>query len=194
MGQRLRKFVARAPRYVLRTGDSQFLRFAPEDGPDHVYTTRFVNVSETGIAFLVDRDLAPHLGDVIKLEFTVPGNGQIAWFARVVRMEEFESGGWKPRHRRSDEILVGVHFLDLPEGHRRDIRKGLEDQFLKALKQHRRDNVKSFMQFVMGHYGKWLFYAICALATFGLLYYLAQPSANYDSERGAPWGERFKNF
>lgn len=192
MTQRLRKFIARAPRYVLRADDLQFLRFAPEENADNIYSTRFINVSETGLAFLVERDLVPNLGDVIKIEFPVPNSDTIAWFARVIRMEEYERGGWRPRHRRSDEILVGVRFLDLPEGHRKHIRKGLEEKFLEALKQNRKESLKSFLSYIFNTYSKLIFYAVCALATFALLYYLAQPSDNYDAKRGAPWGERFK--
>lgn len=194
MAERLRKFIPRAPRYVLRPSDEKFLRYAHHDERNRSFTTQIINLSETGIAFLVERESAPALGDVIKIEFPIPGGEQVAWFARVVRMEEFapEEWGLNPRRLSGDEVMVGIHFLDMPEGHRQSIRKGLEAKFLELLRAQRQESLRAFWRFFLSHYGKVLVYLICAIATFSILYYLSLPSGNYDAKRGAPWGERFK--
>ena len=91
MGQILRKFVSRAPRYVLRPTDNQIFRYALNDQRMRPHSTRFLNLSETGVAFLVDQGVVPRIGETIKVEFPLPGGDQVAWWARVVRIEV-----WRP--------------------------------------------------------------------------------------------------
>jgi hypothetical protein len=169
------------------------LRFAHRDDRRNSYATRFINVSETGLAFLVDRDCAPHIGEFIKVEFPVPGTGQIAWFARVVRIEEYHPPRtWHKRlDKEDDEILVAVHFDDLPEGHRKAIRAGLNQKFTEVLKERQKDNFFQLMSFLTAHFWKTLLYVGLALATVAILYVFSRPNENYDPKRGAPWGQRF---
>ncbi len=183
MAEQLRKFVTRAPRYVLRPGDDQILRFAHQDEKNKSFTTRFLNISETGIAFLVDRSCLPLLGDQIKVEFPVPGGEQVAWFARVVRMEEVGT----------EDVMVGIHFSELPEGHKNLINQALSEKLLEILREQRKESLKSFLQYFIAHYGKVTLYIICSLLAFGLLYLLSLPTENYDPEKGGTlWGNRFK--
>lgn len=194
MADALRRFVPRAPRYTLQTGDNHNLRFAINGQNHKSFSTRFLNVSETGLAFLIDRDSAPHLGEMIKLEFPVPGGEQIAWFAKVVRLEDFGASQWWSENEPADsssDVVVGVQFHLMPEAHRANIRSHLQERFREVL-QHRQQKIWSHFMNFMNDYGwQGLMYILATLLTFGLLYFLTLPDSRYDSKRGSPWGHRF---
>jgi hypothetical protein len=197
MSQALRRFIHRAPRYVLRTGDNQMLRFAPQRGLNRTYSTQFVNVSESGIAFIVDPRSAPRLREVIKLEFTVPGGEQIAWFGRVVRLEEFHnSRWWSSKSDGSDdrEILVAIHFHDLPQGHLNAIRMHLQGKFRQVAHDWKMARMRRAKSFLKEHAWQLVIYFAATVVTAGILFLLSRPSPNYDAQKGAPWGQRFKFF
>ncbi len=194
MSNGLRNFIPRAPRYVLRPNDERFLRFAHHDDRSNSYATRFLNLSETGLAFVIDRDTAPQIGDIIKIEFPVPGDGQVAWFARVIRIEEYVAE--KSWHRRLDQslddyVVVGVRFHDLPVGHQNAIRAALNHKFNAILRERYRENFYQFSSFLAAHFWKSVVYLALAITTFLILYFFSLPSANYDQDHGAPWGQRF---
>lgn len=182
--------------YILRPTDNRFLRFAYKDDRRHTYNTRFLNISETGLAFVVDRDCVPQIGDFIKVEFPVPGHEQVAWFARVVRIEEYRPPrAWQKRlDKENDEVMVAVRFHDLPDGHRNTIRQGLNQKFNEVLKERQKDNLFQLMSYITANFWKACLYLGLALATFGILYVFSRPSLNYDKDRGSPWGQRYPEF
>ncbi len=191
----VRRFVSRAPRYILKPTDNHVMRYASDLGPQGVFKTKLVNLSETGAAFVVDRSMAPQIGEVIKLEIPIPGLDQIAWFAEVVRMESYSSNSWwSDPDPFSDEekMIVAVHFHELPKGHQTAIRKGLQEQFLRELQERRIRQQLYIHNWIKDNTFKFVGYFILSLASFGLLYYLSRPSDNYDASRDAPWGERYK--
>jgi PilZ domain len=172
------------------------LRFAANVSKNRSFSTQFVNVSETGLAFLISRESAPRIGEFIKVEFPVPGGEQIAWFAKVVRLEELHEPPWWSNKRpqiEAEEIIVGVQFHELPEGHRQAIREHLHDKFHQLLKERRQERFKKIEHFFSVYGWQILLYGASIILTFTILYFLAQPSANYDPVRGAPWGQRFKS-
>lgn len=194
MAERLRKFVPRAFRYVLRPQDRNVMRFSLEhtSGSTEIEKTFLINMSESGVAFLVSPETEVHMNERLKVEIPIPGGEQIAWWGRVVRIQEYEPRTWlfgKDPFREEKKILVGVRFDELPDGHSKAIRKGIEQSFMQAMRDQ--------------HYRNWLYYrnmakgltriamfALLALAAAGLIWYLSRPSANYDATRGAPWGDR----
>ncbi len=199
MGERLRKFMPRAPRYVLRPQDRSAMRFSLEHTghKGEIQKTLLVNLSETGVAFLIERGQEPHLGERIKVEIPIPGEDQIAWWGRVARIQEHEAGSrwmFSTSHNEIEEdmVLVGVRFEALPTPHSRAIRRGIEKSFMQAMRDQ--------------HYRTWLYYralfmqnvfkatalVLFAIAAFAFMYWISLPGENYDSKRGAPWGERFK--
>lgn len=195
MGQALRRFVPRAPRYVLRPNDNQMLRFAPNKVLNRSYSTRFLNVSESGLAFLIDKASAPGIGEFIKVEFPVPGGEQIAWFAKVVRLEEFVPEEWWSETRAKDhenDVVVGVQFHQLPDGHKHAIRVHLQDKFGQLVRERSHARRRLALYYASEYGWKILMYGIAALFAFSILYFLAQPGPNYDPKRGSPWGQRFK--
>ena len=88
--------------------------------------------------------------------------------------------------------MVALKFLDLPEGHRQAIKNSLNARFLEILRENRRLRLLAFSRWALSNIWQITFYLALTAATFGVLYWLSRPAPNYDAERGAPWGERFK--
>ncbi|MBX7232600.1 MAG: PilZ domain-containing protein [Bdellovibrionales bacterium] len=194
MNDALRKFISRAPRYSLRPDDNQILRYVRNSRLNRSFSTRFVNISETGLAFATERSSAPPMGEIIKIEFPIPGGESMAWFARVVRLEEKSLGPWWDKHHSQfhhAEIIVGVQFHELPDHQKLLIRTQLQKKFQQMLREQQLAKFISFKKFLANYGWKILFYLVCISLTVALLYYLSLPSANYDPKRGAPWGHRF---
>ncbi len=115
MTQSLAKYHARSPRYILNTHDDYLVRVA---GPQQIpweEDTEIKNVSLTGLAFTAPDDLCPVLGEVIKVQFVIPGAQQMACHAIVTRLEP----------DKSHTILVAVHFYKLEMAHRIVLAQGL---------------------------------------------------------------------
>ena len=157
MSQTLRKFVPRASRYVLRPGDSQVLYFTHENEHGRKHATRIVNISSTGIAFLVEKSDAPSIGEHIKIEFPIPGGEQAAWWAKVVRMEAYSDNPWwdsKDSHESHHQVLVGLMYIDLPEGHRKAIQKGLHHRYQELKKQYYLEWARDLKEVLLGNFWK----------------------------------------
>lgn len=197
MAERIRRFVPRAFRYVLRPQDKNAMRFSLNDphGPSAINQTLLVNLSESGVAFLVSPDTRVQMHERMKVEIPVPGGEQIAWWGTVVRLQEYEPRAWMfggDPFRDDPKILVAVRFDDLPEGHTRAIRKGLEQSFMQAMRDQQFRNWLYYRTLAQQYFWR-VFFSVAALAfTIAFLWYFTRPSANYDADKGAPWGERFK--
>src|SRR6185437_9123013 len=120
-----RKFVVREPRYTLQPTDNRYIRFAREDENGQTHTTIFIDISATGLAFVINSDQAPHLSDLIKVEVPLEDGQSVAWWARVVRVEEYTLRKWyvkKENFVGENPVLVAVQFQNLPAGHSTAIR------------------------------------------------------------------------
>lgn len=182
---------------MLQPSDNQLMRFSSDKSPGSIFKTKLVNLSETGAAFLVDHSLSPKIGDIVRVELPIPGHNQIAWMGRLVRMEAYSNQSWwsDPDPFADDEkLLVAIHFEELPSGHQKAIKAGLEKRFLEELRERRRRQQIYLSSWILTHAVKVVGYFLLSLACFGILYYLSRPSENYDAKRGAPWGQRFKVF
>lgn len=198
MGELLKRFRPRAPRYVLRPEDAQLLFFAHSGQPSgSKYPTKILNVSETGIAFLVYKSTAPQIGDLIKIEFPVPGAEQIAWWARVVRMEEYSSSPWwrdSDEAPSSTEILVGVNFEHLPLGHRKEIQEGLFKRYQSLIEEHRREKRKALIDFIKSQFWNFVLFALCTTAAVMALYWLSGLEPLFDIAKGSKYRELWENL
>lgn len=129
MPQGLARYHARSPRYILNTEDDSLIRVA---GPRQVpweEGTDIRNVSLTGLAFTAPNDLCPTLGEVIRVQFLVPGGQQMASHAIVTRLEEDREG----------VTLVAVHFYKMEMAHRIMLAQGLARRFRDRLQRRDRD-------------------------------------------------------
>lgn len=119
MTQSLTKYLLRSPRYTLKPTDNSLVRVVgPKQEPWEEYTD-IHNVSLTGLSFTVDPQLAPRLGEVIRLQFTVPGSQEMACYAIVTRLEQLTEA----------TILVGIHFYKLDISQRINLARGLTEKF-----------------------------------------------------------------
>lgn len=199
MSDSAKKFVPRAARYVLRPQDRNIMRFGLEENASgtHVRQTLLVNLSETGAAFITDSVRGIHLGERIMVEIPVPQGEQIAWWGTVVRLQQYEQSRWFKREDSffdQPKMLVAIRFDELPLGHSRAIRKGIEASFLQALRDQRHRTWLYYQMLAINYGLKFLAYIILTVLALGFIYYFSLPSSNYDGKRGAPWGERFKFF
>ncbi len=197
MGSRAVKFAPRAPRYTLRPQDNSYMRFAPNNDNGHSYTTRFIDMSLTGLAFIVDREHAPRLSDLIKVEIPIEKDVTIAWWARVVRVEEYAPHKWYLKARRMQEehqVLVALIFHELPPRHTRIIREVLDKKFAEMREIERHEKMESAAKFILERAFKVMLYLALVISAFCFLYYLTLPSPTYDANKGAPWGQRFPSL
>jgi hypothetical protein len=178
MSEVAKKFIARAPRYVIQESDERFLRFAHQQETERSYTTRLLNISTTGLAFIIDRDCAPSLGDIIKVEFPI-GSERFAWWARVARIEEFYRSAWTNEvdpEMFSEEVLIGIRFHNLPEGHTVQIQQEIERKFQELLRREQREKLVMGFEFVLRHFWSLIIYSLSIAATLTILAWLAQSS------------------
>ena len=116
------RYYQRSPRYVFRPGDNSLLRFAGMDTKGQTTHARVRDLSATGLSFVFDEinganrpDTlgAPFEGELLKVEFGVPGKKQIAWFAIVVRVETRSE--WHPEKGDISFTLIALRFRELPQ-------------------------------------------------------------------------------
>ena len=199
MAERLRKFINRSPRYVLRPQDRNVMRFSLEhtQGGGGVEETLLLNLSETGVAFLVDSGYEPRVGEKIKVEVPIPGGNQIAWWAKVVRTSEYNgSRRWfspeKDTFDVSNKVIVALRFDEMPEAHTSAIRQGLKQSFAKALDDQQFRDWLYNRQEQLVFAGKVFLFGLLFALVVGFVYWFSLPDETYDAKRGSPWGERFK--
>lgn len=96
----------RAHRYRLLATDGSSLRFQSQRW-GRVYSADILDVSETGLAFLVPRKWAPKPGKNISMEFSFRGGMRIACIARVVRVAEYRAA----KNGNTDEDLVRIGVM-----------------------------------------------------------------------------------
>ncbi len=120
MNQGLAKFHARSPRYILNTEDDCLIRIAGPHNMTWEEDTEIRNVSLTGMSFTAPDDLCPFLGEVIKVQFVVPGSQQMACHAIVTRLDP----------EKNNKIQVAVHFYKLEMAHRIVLAQGLNRKII----------------------------------------------------------------
>ncbi len=115
MSQSLAKFHGRSPRYVLNTQDDNLIRYAGSERWPWEEKTEIRNISLTGLSFIAPADLSPLIGEIIKIQFSVPAGKQMACYAIVIRIDE----------ENSHENLLAVHFYKLDRLQRINLLQGL---------------------------------------------------------------------
>lgn len=196
MDNPVRKFIPRAPRYVLRPNDKHMVRYSSEyDHRPVIQRTRLLNLSETGMAIEMDLSECPQVGERLKVELPVPAGEQIAWWARVVRTHIRRKQWWTTNAEMEPEkVVVALHFEGLPQGHIKTIRKGLNERFLEEMRERRQAQLLYLRALWIKNTWKILGWTLTAFVVAGIIYWLSRPSANYDPEKGTGWGERFQFF
>lgn len=114
----LARYHARAPRYILNTQDNSLIRLSGAEKLSWEEKTELRDVSLTGLSFTAPQDLSPQIGEVIKIQFPVPGSEQMACYAVVIRIEKINQY----------DNLIGVHFYKLDRTQRLNLVQGLSDK------------------------------------------------------------------
>lgn len=109
------RYHARHPRYVLDANDNQLIRLSGPDRSPWEEKTEIKNISLSGLSFVCPRDLKPHLSEIIKIQFEVPGSEMMACHGMVTRIENINSF----------ECEVAVHFHKLEKMQRLNLVAGL---------------------------------------------------------------------
>lgn len=111
----LAKYHNRAPRYTLNTQDNCLIRYSGHERLPWEENTEVKNISLTGLSFVAPVDLSPILGEIIKIQFAVPGGQQMACYAVIIRLDA----------QNEYENLVAVHFYKLDRLQRLNLLQGL---------------------------------------------------------------------
>lgn len=115
MSHSLAKYHGRAPRYVLNTEDDNLIRLSGSERWPWEEKTEIRNISLTGLSFLASMDLSPLIGEIIKIQFTVPTGKQMACYAIVIRIDQ----------ENDFDNLIAVHFYKLDRLQRINLLQGL---------------------------------------------------------------------
>jgi len=152
--EKIEAFEARAPRYQLKGSDNSVLRFSAYAKGSKKMQTRILNISETGMAFLLPVFECPREGEMIKVEFQVPGRGVMACFAKIMRLELHKVFSEKdgPKSFR----LVAVTFVDLPVAHRKEIREGLMEKFDQESQKYAKEQFRLKVKWAGQTGAKWV--------------------------------------
>ena len=122
------RFVNRSPRYTLNAEDRKLIRYTRGPRKQKNIATEIINVSETGLAFIVDASMSPKRGEKIAVEFEVPGAQKMACYGHVIRVEEIKKQGVTVLHPK---VMVAVNFVHLFESHEDNLAEGLKKRFGK---------------------------------------------------------------
>ncbi len=156
--RKIEELYPRAPRYEIEIGDNQIVRFAHMPRGSKAMHTRIINLSESGMAFLVPYLTAPQEGEKIKVEFTGPNSEPIACFAKVVRVQVHKT--YHKTRQPQTFKMVAVEFVQLHPKQRQMLASGIQNQMNKKYKKYLRDQTwNKFIWFFlgMGHNLKSLF-------------------------------------
>ncbi|MGE3974234.1 MAG: PilZ domain-containing protein [Bdellovibrionales bacterium] len=188
-----RKLGDRAPRYILNPHELKMVRVASRNRRrSQVYELEIIDMSESGMSFIVNWNFLPQIGEILKVEFPIPGEqgGKVAWFAEVMRLEGSDERPKQMMHFSG--IKVGVRFIDLPKGHLKILQAGLGRRFHDLQIAVRWDDIQKFMNAA----GFYLWEASKVALIVGgatLFFYMVtkKMGGNYDPNRPVNWGERF---
>ncbi len=111
----LARYHARQPRYILNATDNNLIRYSGAERYSWEEKTELKNISLTGLTFSAPIDIKPQLGEVIKIQFQVPGSEAMACHAIVTRIE----------HINSYDCEVAIHFYKLERLQRINLVQGL---------------------------------------------------------------------
>ena len=137
----LARYHARAPRYILNTEDNSLVRLSGAEQFSWEEKTELRDVSLTGLSFIAPQDLSPQLGEVIKIQFSVPGSQQMACYAIVIRIEKINTL----------DNLIGVHFYKLDRTQRLNIVHGLSEKVQnRKVSQNFRNNPTNIVFSALG--------------------------------------------
>lgn len=132
-----RLYFERAPRYVLHPLDHSMMRFKGLNpdfdsivAGDEPVSAKVVNLSESGLSFLMSGPELPEVDEVIMVEFTIPGRKQIACYANVVRIDRQlkTQSDWQPESSEDSVVRIAISFHKMPSPFKRALHASLKER------------------------------------------------------------------
>ena len=114
----LARYHSRSPRYILDTYDNNLIRLSGAEKLSWEEKTVIRNISLTGLSFTAPRDLSPQLGEIIKIQFQVPGAEMMACYALIIRIEVLNDF----------DNEIAIHFYKLDRVQRINLVQGLAEK------------------------------------------------------------------
>lgn len=189
------KFITRSPRYIISDEDDNIIIFTSDQKNSTSCRADCLNISGSGLGFIVENDYAPDFGEIIKLDFNIPNQNKVSWWGRVVRLSEYsEEKWWKQNKKYENLVFVAIHFHDIPDGQREQIEDVLRIKFRNIQKAKLRALIQAQKDFLKLHLKSIILYFSLILLTFCFLWLLTLPFGNYDKDHGSPWGQRFRSI
>lgn len=136
----LARYHGRSPRYVLNTEDNSLVRLSGATQLSWEEKTELRDISLTGLSFLAQQDLSPQIGEVIKIQFSVPGSQQMACYAVVIRIEKINQF----------DNMIGVHFYKLDRTQRLNLVHGLAEKVQKTKPENSKQSKMNMVISVAG--------------------------------------------
>lgn len=137
--RKLEELYPRAPRYTIQVSDNHIVRFAHQPRGSKAMHTRIIDLSESGMAFIVPVLSAPKLDENIKIEFNAPNCDPVACFAKVVRVQKHQS--YNSVGQAQVFRLIAVEFQNLHNKQREQIAQGLTQEFKNNRKKYEREQM-----------------------------------------------------
>jgi hypothetical protein len=134
----LAKYHARQPRYILQPHDNTFIRVAGPKQLPWEEGTEIRNISLSGLSFMAPSDLCPIVGEVIKIQFEVPGKSQMACHGLATRLE--------PMGHHS--MLVGVQFIKMEMPQRLALLQGLAQKLKEQQTRNERESKAHYTRYL----------------------------------------------
>ncbi len=133
MTEPLQRYYQRAPRFILRPQENSFIRFAGPRRDPWEEDTQIKNISMSGLIFSAPVDIAPEIGEMIKVQFEVPGASQMACWARVQRINAVSN----------EKVMIAIQFEKLELAHKLLLKYGLNQKKKNDEKLNRREKLMS---------------------------------------------------
>ena len=102
------RYYQRSPRYVFRPGDRSLMRFAGMESKGDATHARIRDLSSTGLSFIVEGSDSPFENELLKIEFEIPGDKQVALPLPFQQAIEKSING---RINEDEEVLAGPQDL-----------------------------------------------------------------------------------
>lgn len=151
--RKIEELYPRAPRYTLEFSDNHVVRFAHMPKGSKIMHTRIVNLSESGMAFLVPFLSAPEAGQMVKVEFNAPNCESMACFAKVMRVQ-IHRAYFKDAEPQEFKVIA-VEFHQLHQKQRQLLSAGLSLQLKKKQREYQRQQMwLKFQWFVKSTFSK----------------------------------------
>jgi hypothetical protein len=161
----LARFQPRYARYTLSPIEDSFIRVAGPNQTPWEEDTEILNISLTGLAFTAPLELAPKLGEVIKIEFKSPEQQKMACYAIVSRLESM----------RTENVLIGIRFYKMTMPQRIGLATGLAQKLKEQIEKNEKKQKIELFKNIITNPSKFVFW-LMGLTILSQLYFFAEPS------------------